>query len=219
MKRRFFRLAWPCLAAVFILLPLVDLTAALSSPLPSSQPTVGALLEEADRCLRAAEHHQPGDRQIALYRKAEGLAEQALVLSPESADAHFVHFAARGSRFLADGPSKSLFQLPALKKSLARAIELNPRHAHALAAQGGMLIDLPYLLGGDPQRAKRYLERAIELNPTGPGTRISMAKVLLYEGDREGARHNLRLAGHYAWLSRRPEVLTRADEMLAELER
>jgi len=180
-----------------------------------------ARLEVARRHFRMAELSQPGSpsRQIN-YMKAEELAERALTDDPRSADAHFMLFAARGRRLLERGgrPSVStLWKFTGLKKYLTRALELDPAHANALAAKGGLLLDLPSYLGGDVGEARDHLERALALNPTGPGTRLSLARALRKQGLVEPAREQARLAAHYACMKRTVAPLTAAEEFLSEL--
>ena len=92
------------------------------------------------------------------------------------------------------------------------------RHAHALAAKGGLLLDLPSFLGGDVGAARRHLERAVQLNPTGPTTHLSLARALNKQGLSAAAREHALLAAHYACVRRTRTVLAEAEEFLAELD-
>ena len=152
------------------------------------------------------------------YRRAEALAELVLESHPNSAEAHFLMFATRGRRILATGPDMSdLWQLPTLTQHLDRTLELDPAHAHALAAKGGLLLDLPGFVGGDVEGARRYLERALELNPGGVRTRLSLARALIRQGHREPALAHLNTAAHHACVLRRKAALVEIDGLLAEL--
>ncbi|RMD84131.1 MAG: hypothetical protein D6815_04885 [Candidatus Dadabacteria bacterium] len=128
-------------------------------------------------------------------------------------------FAARGRRMMAEGgPTLTNFwRFTRLNKYLDRALELDPNHANALAAKGGLLLDLPPFLGGDPARALPFLEKALAINPTGVATRVALAKALLRQGEREPARRHLLLAAHYACIVRRRNELQEADRLLREL--
>jgi hypothetical protein len=139
---------------------------------------------------------------------------------PNSADAHFLLFAARGRRILEDNgvPSLSEFwTLKELNKHLLRTLELNPTHADALAARGGLLLDLPRYLGGDIESARWHLERAVAINPTGPGTRLCLARALMRQGHAQEARDQVLLAAHYACRKRTAMPLAEAEKLLAEL--
>lgn len=173
----------------------------------------------AERALRAAEM-RPGDEiAMTFYRRASDQAEAALSRNPDSPTANFIYFAAQGRLLLADGLTKNLFTLRNLdKKYLDRALELDPRYANALAAKGGVLLDLPTLIGGDPAEGLRLLRRANELNPGGVGTRVSLAKALARNGDVGEARRQARLAAHHACTQRRRKTLDDATRLLAELD-
>jgi|GEM_PF-1581534 len=189
--------------------------AAAESPVEVSG---GSLTSAAARCLQAAESRYDDATTRAIYRQAEELAARALKENPSSAEANFVIFAARGRILMADGPLKNLLQLHTIDGYLDRALELDPKYAHALAAKGGLLLDLPFFLGGDPKRAEQVLRLAVELNPTGPGTRLGLARALLRNGDASGARQELMRAAHYACLSRRAKTLSEVRQLLSEFD-
>ncbi|MFT4569257.1 MAG: tetratricopeptide (TPR) repeat protein [Candidatus Binatia bacterium] len=175
---------------------------------------------EADRYLRAAERHPKADspEQLRLYVKAEGLAEKAIALDENCATGHFIYFAARGRRLISEGGLAATLKMASLNRHLDRALELDPNYAHALAAKGGILLDLPFYLGGDAHEAERYLAHAVRLNPTGPGTRVTYAKALLRNGQETHARENLLRAAHYACVTRRAQVLAQATTLLDDLD-
>ncbi len=180
--------------------------------------TLSDLLERSERTFRAAENHTAIPERAELFLESEALAARAVEMDPQCAEAHFRLFAAKGSRLLDQGPMKSMFELPSLDEHLNKAIELEPDHAHALAAKGGVLFDLPRFLGRDIAGARTYLERALKLNAKGPATRVTMARLLLHEGDRDGARRQALMAGHYACVTRRVKPLKDALALLAELD-
>jgi protein involved in temperature-dependent protein secretion len=68
-------------------------------------------------------------------------------------------------------------------------------------------------------RSTGYLEKAVALNPTGPGTRVELARAFIRQGQYQEAKHQLLLAGHYACLTRRTSILNEATELLSELEK
>jgi tetratricopeptide (TPR) repeat protein len=175
-------------------------------------------LDDALHHFRLAEWYAPKSHKMEHYQAAEELALEVLRIDPEVADAHFIFFAAKGRRLQAGNPLTSMWQLDSLNDHLARALALDPTHADALAAKGGMLLDLPAFLGGDRRAARRYLEQALQVNPTGPGTRLQLARLLMKEGQDERAREQLVLAAHYACRIRRGSTLTEAEHLLAQLD-
>ncbi len=173
---------------------------------------------KAERTLRAAEMRPYDDTAVAFYRQAIKEAEAALVRNPNSAGANFVYFAARGRILLADGLTRNILELRELdRKHLDRAIELDPDYFNAIAAKGGVLLDLPRLLGGDPSEGLRLLKRAHQLNPGGPGTRVSLAKALARNGDLEEAKKQVRIAAHHACIQGRRKTLDDAVALSEEL--
>ena len=203
----------------------ISLAAALVAPAPDARAAAmsapeldpGAL--EAERSLRAAELRSGDETAMALYRKASEQAQAALARNPRSPSANFVYFAATGRILLADGLTKNLFTLRNLDKTyLDRAIELDPAYANALAAKGGVLLDLPKLIGGDPAEGLRLLKKASRLNPGGVGTRVSLAKALARNGDVDDARREARMAAHQACVQGRRKALDEATALLSELD-
>jgi len=173
---------------------------------------------QADRALRAAELRETDETALVLYRRASSQAETALARNPNSPGANFIYFAATGRLLLADGMTKNLFALRNLDKQyLDRALELDPDYSSALAAKGGVLLDLPTLIGGDPVEGLRLLRRANKLNPGGVGTRVSLAKALARNGDIDEARRQARIAAHHACMQGRRKALDHAAELLEEL--
>lgn len=199
------------------------LTLALALPILSSLPALGMETDQdvlqADRSLRAAELRETDETAMVLYRRAREQAQAVLTRSPNSPGANFVYFAATGRILLADGLTKNLFTLRSLDKDhLDRAIELDPDYANALAAKGGVLLDLPSLIGGDASEGLRLLRRANALNPGGVGTRVSLARALARNGDVEEARRQALLAAHHACIQGRRKALDDASELLEELD-
>lgn len=203
-------------AAVAAILASCCVRAATASESPVL--AAGEALAQAARSLRAAESRSDDETTRALYRKAGDMAERALQENPNSAQANFIVFAARGRILLAEGPLKNLLKLSSIDGYLDRALELDPDYAHALAAKGGMLLDLPVYFGGDPKQAEQILRHAVNLNPTGPGTRLGLAKAMLRNGDSSGARLQLLRAGHYACVERRAKTLREVRALLAEID-
>jgi tetratricopeptide (TPR) repeat protein len=188
-----------------------------AAPCSASELDAARLTTEAERYLRAGERYAEGDAQLEQYARAEQLAERALKLAPDNPESNFIYFAARGRRLLATGSVVSALRAGTVTSYLTRAIELDPNYANALAAKGGILLDLPFYLGGNAKEALDYLSRAVTLNPTGPGTRITYAKALIRLGDPAAARENLTLAAHHACVTRRADVLATATTLLGEL--
>jgi len=128
-------------------------------------------------CLDRGENAPTHEQRLAAYREGLSYAERAVAANDRDADAHFAVFANRGRIMMLDGVVPNPFNLFAINRELNRTLELDPNHADALAAKGGMLRQLPSLLGGDMREAARYLRRAIALDPSAVGARVELAEI------------------------------------------
>jgi len=192
--------------------------AALSGAVAFATTSADHLANLANRSLQTAEAQKDQNQALAFYRQAAELAGQAVAANPNSARANFVFFAAKGRLLLAEGATKNLFQLSSLDDYLDRALQLDPNYSNALAAKGGLLLELPFYLGGDAKQAEALLRRAVELNPTGPGTRTTLARALLHNGNVAAAREQVIKACHYACTLRRYRHFVEAQALLEEID-
>jgi len=110
------------------------------------------------------------------YRKGLELARQAVAADDLNADAHFAVFASNGRIMLLEGATPNPLNLLEVNRELGRTLELDPNHADALAARGGLYRQLPRLLGGSMDKAQECLNRAIELDPDAVGARMELAQ-------------------------------------------
>src|SRR2546428_805802 len=100
------------------------------------------------------------------FDRGQALAERAVALDDNSADAHFALFCNLGELMRLDGENLSqIFQLRRLMAEVDRTLELNPNHVDAMAAKGTLLVRLPRLLGGDSARGEAMLR---EVPPPDP---------------------------------------------------
>src|SRR2546428_142922 len=100
------------------------------------------------------------------FDRGQALAERAVALDDNSADAHFALFCNLGELMRLDGENLSqIFQLRRLMAEVDRTLELNPNHVDAMAAKGTLLVRLPRLLGGDSVRGEAMLR---EVPPPDP---------------------------------------------------
>ncbi len=200
--------------------------ALLVSSLLLHAPVAARAIEElppevhaADQLLRSAELRPTDQTALELYRQAQAEALVAIQRHPDSAAAHFLYFAASGRILVADGLAKNLFTLRQLDRDyLDKALLLDPHFASALAARGGVLTDLPRLIGGDPVEGLRLLRQAAATNPASVGTRVSLAKALLANGNLDDARTQARIAAHRACIQGRAKTLDAALEVLQRLD-
>ena len=160
-------------------------------------------------------------KRYAAYEAGANAAEQAFQLDDSNADAHFFHAANLGSAERLRGIANAAMVVKEITHCALRAIELNPRHAQALQMLGGLLMELPWFLGGDEKKAQVYLERAIAADGNFTNARILVAKIYTKQGRVEDARQQLEAvirADHphyrYAWeRTYRPEAGRLLKEM------
>ncbi|MFP6664887.1 MAG: hypothetical protein VCC00_11840 [Deltaproteobacteria bacterium] len=166
-----------------------------SVPLASPTPN-DTSLQNSETSIQASQSERQGHAEIALasqfvdqgedtdnetaqraaYEEARKHAERAIELLPENAEARFLLFAAKGRVAQLDGLASAAFQLTALNRELDYVLQLDPDHTDALASRGGMLVKLPFFLGGDQEKGIEFLERAVELADQGVGARLELAE-------------------------------------------
>jgi tetratricopeptide (TPR) repeat protein len=158
--------------------------------LSSADPKLVSADAEGERALAAANRHirlgESADDDALRRREYETALEhaaRAITLLPASADARFAHFAAAGRIAQMDGLARSALKLYSLNAELDEVLRLNPNHANALAARGGMLVKLPRLLGGDTKKGISLLERAVALDDESVGKRLELAEAYHIVGD------------------------------------
>src|SRR6266481_4388988 len=122
------------------------------------------------------------------FDRGQALAERAVALDDNSADAHFALFCNLGELMRLDGENLSqIFQLRRLMAEVDRTLELNPNHVDAMAAKGTLLVRLPRLLGGDSARGEAMLREVLARDPNAFTTRLALANVCEARGDRQEA--------------------------------
>ena len=153
-----------------------------SSPVESNTPGKDrekrgqAALKRANDALEQGETARDDASRRRAYEIASQEADEAVELLPDNADARFTQFGAEGRLAQMRGVAAVALALPGLNDQLEKVLELDPDHASALAARGGMLMKLPWLLGGDKDEGVRILEHAVALNPTGARAHLELAQ-------------------------------------------
>jgi tetratricopeptide (TPR) repeat protein len=121
-------------------------------------------------------------KRIEAYEAGAKAAKQAYEIDDSNADAYFFHAVNLGSAALLKSVVNVVMVVNEVKRCVLRAIELDPRHAPALQMMGGLLIELPWFLGGDERKAQAYLERAIAADGSYTRARILVAKLYRKQG-------------------------------------
>ena len=152
------------------------------------------------------------------FERGQALAERAVALDDNCADAHFGVFCNMGELMRLDGETLSgAIGLHRLMAELDRTLELNPQHSDALSSKGQLLLRLPRLLGGDAEKGEAMLRRAIQLDPNAFQSRIMLAKTCEARGDRAEALAFATRALQIAREQGRADKVAEAQATLAEL--
>jgi hypothetical protein len=92
-----------------------------------------------------------------------------------------------------ENPFHALRHVLRARRELLRAVRIDPGYhgAGPLRVLGRLQHQLPRLVGGSTKRARANFERAIEIAPANPVTRIYFAEMLLENGATDQARTHL----------------------------
>ena len=174
------------------------------------------LAKHALDCLHRGEDATTKEAKLAAYSDGLQWAERAVAADDNNADAHYARFANQGRIMQVEGAVNPL-NLLAVNRELDRTLELNPDHADALAARGGMYRQLPWALGGNLQKAADYLSRAVALDSDACGSRIELAETYRDMGHPERSIPLLEKAAEVAERMHKQHQLHQARELLAQL--
>jgi len=186
------------------------------------RPDPNLLLQLAEIYMDLADDLYTDDQnRLSAYEQGAKAASGALELQNSNAQAHFLYAANLGSAERMRGLTTAAMKVKEIKRHVARAIELDNHHAQALQMMGGLLMELPWFLGGDEKLAQEYLERAVAADGNFTNARILLAKLYkkqdrLVEAKKqlEGVIHAERPHYPYTWARKfKPE----AERMLKEL--
>jgi len=175
-------------AVVLSLAVPILVTVARADPPVDSGREAQALASRAVQCLLRGEDEIDPDAKRAAYNEGLALAERAVQLDEHNADAHFAIFGNRGRILLLDGVVPNPVSLLAVNGELERAVEIDPNHADALAAKGGLYRQLPWALGGSLSLAESCLTKAIAIDPDAVSARIELAATYRDMGQPERSR-------------------------------
>lgn len=170
-----------------------------------------------DALRRGEEEAKTAESQRTMYEEGLELARRALQLDDSNADAHFAVFANQGRLLQMDGVSLNAINLFRAKRELERTLQLDPHHSDALAAKGGMYRQLPWVLGGNLDKAEECLTRAIAFDPNSVGARIELAETYRDMGHPERGLVLLEQALRLAKRQGRSRKLAEARELLQDL--
>jgi hypothetical protein len=162
-----------------------------------SRPSPELLVQIASTYFDIADDLLADEKQRqAAYRAGAKAAQEAFEIDDGNADAHFFYAANLGSAERLKGLTNAAMVVKDIKHCALRAIELNPNHAQALQMMGGLLMELPWFLGGDEKKAQEYLERAISADGNFTNARLLVARLYKKQGRIDDAKRQLEAVIH-----------------------
>jgi len=192
--------------------------AVLSANAFAGHESASELAAQAMRECEAGRVLTDRDQRKAHFEQGQAIAERAVALDDNSAEAHFSLFCNMGELMRVDGESlSSVFALRRMMAELDRTLELDPGHVDAMASKGTLLIRLPRLLGGDAQKGEAMLRDVIRLDPKAFNSRLTLARACNGRGDREEAIAFATRALQIAKEQGRADKVAEAQTVLAEL--
>src|SRR5436189_294640 len=199
-----------------VLMALASLSLATATrAADDSVPSLAASARvECDAGRRAADREARKEH----FDRGQALAERAVALDDNSAEAHFALFCNLGELMRLDGENLSqIFQLRRLMAELDRTLELDPNHVDAMAAKGTLPVRLPRLLGGDSVKGEAMLRQVLLRDPNAFTTRLALANVCEARGDRQEALAFAARALQIAREQGRADKVAEAQAALSEL--
>jgi len=190
----------------------------LAGSTPEAKSQAQALATRALECLNRGEDLVDDKQRMATYQEGLDLAKQAVALDDENSDAHFAVFGNQGRILLLQGVGANPLSVLKVNGDLERALELNPNHADALTAKGGLYRQLPRILGGNLNVAENCLTKAISLDPEAVSARIELAATYREMGHPERGVPLLQQAATIAEQKGKTRQLREARDLMRELQ-
>lgn len=200
---------------------VTGLIVGLASWVARSDAGPKACAEVADLVSQATAQYHIGDNLeeggAAEYDKGVALAERAVGLDPNCADAYFALFVNLGRKAERAGKVAQLQVVGRLTDLLTKTLELDPLNAHAWEARGEMLTRLPWILGGSTAKGEQALERSAVLAPQWAKPALRLAELHWKNGDAPRAEREAEKARDLARAAADQDHLKEAELLLAEI--
>jgi tetratricopeptide (TPR) repeat protein len=156
---------------------------------------------------------------LSHFERGQVLAEKAVALDDRSADAHFALFCSIGERMRANGEVLfSIFEYGRMMDALDQTLLLNPHHIDALSSKGTILIEVPRLLGGDPEKGEVMLRQVIKDDPDSINARMVVARSCSDRGEHQEAFDLAKKALELARAKERDDLLPEAQKTFSDIQ-
>jgi len=181
----------------------------------SLQVLTSQAMEECQKGRRAKD----ADSRRVHFDRGRALAEKAVVLDNQSADAHFALFCSIGERMRAEGEVFfSVLEYGRMMEALDQTLALNPNHLDALSSKGTILIEVPEFLGGDDAKGEVMLRQVIKDEPESINARMVVARQCAERGEHQEAYELAKLALELAKEQQRDDLIPEAEETFSEIQ-
>jgi len=180
----------------------------------SVQVLTSQAMEECQKGRRAKD----ADSRTVHFDRGRALAEKAVALDDQMADAHFALFCNIGERMRANGEVFfSVFEYGRMMDALDETLALNPNHLDALSSKGTILIEVPGFLGGDDEKGEIILRQVIQDEPESINARMVVARQCAERGDHQEAYELSKRALELAREQHRDDLLPEAEETFSDI--
>lgn len=180
----------------------------------SVQVLTSQAMEECQKGRRA----KNADSRTVHFDRGRTLAEKAVALDDQMADAHFALFCNIGERMRANGEVFfSVFEYGRMMDALDETLALNPNHLDALSSKGTILIEIPGFLGGDDEKGEIMLRQVIQDEPESINARMVVARQCAERGDHQEAYELSKRALELAREQHRDDLLPEAEETFSDI--
>ncbi len=172
-------------------------------------------MEECQKGRRAKDAESRGVH----FDRGRALAEKAVELNSQSADAQFSLFCNIGERMRANGEVFfSVFDYGRMMDALDQTLILNPNHLDALSSKGTILIEVPEFLGGDDAKGEVMLRKVIKAEPTSINARMVVARQCAERGENQEAYELSKRALELAKQQKRDDLLPEAEKTFSDIQ-
>jgi tetratricopeptide (TPR) repeat protein len=184
-----------------------------------AEESLQALTSQAmEECQKGRRAKDP-DIRSGHFDRGRALAEKAVALDNQSADAHFALFCSIGERMRANGEVFfSVFEYGSMMDALDQTLALNPKHLDALSSKGTILIEVPGFLGGDDEKGEVMLRQVIKEEPESINARMVVARQCAERGEHQEAYELSKRALELAKQQQRDDLLPEAEETFSKIQ-
>ena len=191
----------------------------LSGPSVWAEESLQALTSQAMEECQKGRRAKDADSRGVHFERGRVLAEKAVALDTQSADAQFSLFCNIGERMRADGEVFfSVFGYGRMMEALDKTLALNPNHLDALSSKGTILIEVPEFLGGDDAKGEVMLRQVIKEEPTSINARMVVARQCAERGEHQEAFELSKRALELAKQQQRDDLLPEAEKTFSAIQ-